>query len=85
MSKEIHYTKDMKCCPYCGNDEFYMKQSYKGVCEYNMKFDLEDTRSPENGSMWDMATMKDEWKYVRCNRCDKRLFPIEEYYKEFNN
>lgn len=74
----------MKCCPYCGSGEFYIRQSYKGICDYNMNFDLDSNETPENGSMWDMASMKDEWKYARCNQCDKRLFQIDEYYKEFN-
>ena len=80
MNQEIHYTKDMKCCPYCGYEEFYIKQSYSGKCDYNMRFDG-DT-DVENGSMWDNATMKDINKYVRCGNCEKKLFPIDEYYAE---
>ena len=82
MNKEIHYTKDMKRCPYCGNDEFYIKQSYKGICDYNMRFDKDSKDDAENGSMWDMAQMTDMWKYVRCNNCNKKLFLIDEYYND---
>ena len=79
MENKIHYSKDMKKCPYCGNEEFYVKQSFSGICEYNMRFDM--GTNVENGEMWDNATMKDLTKYAYCNNCDKRLFPIEEYYK----
>ena len=78
-AKKIHYTKDMKECPYCGNEEFYIRQSYSGTCEYNMRFD--GGTDVENGSMWDGATMKDLTKYAYCNNCNKRLFLIDEYYK----
>ena len=33
MAQKIHYTKEMKECPYCGNDEFYIRQSYSGTCK----------------------------------------------------
>ena len=80
MTKEIHYTKDMTCCPYCGCEEFYIKQSYSGSCEYNMRFDGDE--DVENGSMYDGATMKDMWKYVKCRNCEKKLFLMDEYYEE---
>lgn len=74
--REIHYKPDM-VCPYCGNEEFYIKQSYKGTCEYNMRFDM-DNRDVENGEMYDSAGYKTIGKYAYCNNCRKRLFPISE-------
>ena len=74
---KIHYSEDMEKCLYCGNDEFYIRQSYYGTCEYNYRFDGKDA---ENGEMWQNATMKDLTKYAYCNNCHKRLFPTKEYY-----
>lgn len=79
MNKEIHYKEGMDCCPYCGHNEFYIKQYFSGTCDYNMRFDR--GVDVENGSMWDGATMKDMRKYVKCSNCNKKLFPIDEYYK----
>lgn len=78
MSKVIHYSREMKECPYCGHDEFYVKQSYHGVCEYNFRY---DGKEAENGDMWEGATMKDITKYAYCNNCNKRLFLMKEFYE----
>ncbi len=71
----IHYSPDMTC-PYCGNDEFFIKQSYKGTCEYNMRFDLD--YNVENGEMYENASFKTTSKYAYCNNCRKRLFNVSE-------
>lgn len=78
MAKKIHYTKEMKECPYCGHDEFYIKQSYSGVCNYYYRYDGE---AAYNAEMYDGSTFIDLRKYAYCGDCNKRLFPIEEYYK----
>lgn len=77
MSKAIHYTEDLKECPYCGGEEFYILQSYSGTCYYRVRFDGEEA---DNGDMYDSATHNSLRKYAYCCDCDKRLFPIEEYY-----
>lgn len=74
MAKAIHYNPDM-VCPYCGNDDFYIKQSYKGTYEYRMRFDM-DNADMENGDMFDTASFKTVSKYAYCNNCRKKLFPI---------
>ena len=74
--REIHYKPDM-VCPYCGNEEFFIKQSYKGTSEYNMRFDM-DNRDVENGEMHGSASYKTIGKYAYCNNCRERLFPISE-------
>ncbi|MBQ7067032.1 MAG: hypothetical protein IJN92_09470 [Lachnospiraceae bacterium] len=79
MAKKIHYTKEMKECPYCGNDEFYIKQAYSGTCNYYMRFDMKNEKA-ENGEMYQSATHKDLTKYAYCSDCNKRLFLIDEYY-----
>lgn len=75
---KIKYEPNM-VCPYCGNEEFYVKQSFKGTCDYNMRFDR-NNGNVENGDMWQNAEMKDTSKYAYCNDCNKRLFNMEYYY-----
>ena len=31
--------KNIKCCPYCCGEEYFIKQSFKGTCEYIVRFD----------------------------------------------
>lgn len=68
-------SKDIKCCPYCGSEEYYIKQRYKGVCNYNMRF---DGKEAENGGMWEDASFINTSKYAWCSECNKRLFKIED-------
>lgn len=70
----IHYSKDMSC-PFCGNDEFYVKQCYRGKCEFNYKFNGE---LAYNGEMYDFAQFKTTSTYAYCNNCNKRLFKLSE-------
>ena len=67
--------KNIKCCPYCGSEEYYIKQSFKGVCNYNMRFDGEET---ENGNMYENSSYKDTSKYTWCSECNKRLFKLKD-------
>lgn len=73
MSK-IQYKPDM-VCPYCGNDEFFVRQSFTGTCGYNMKFNL---KAADNSEMYDNVTFKTIGKYAYCNNCFKRLFSVDE-------
>lgn len=76
MAKEIHYSPDM-VCPYCGNEEFFVKQSFKGTCDYNMRFDM-NNQNVYNGEMHENTQYKITSKYAYCNNCFKRLFKVEE-------
>lgn len=67
--------KNIECCPYCGSEEYYIKQSYKGTAKYCMRFDGEEA---ENGELYASAQHKDISKYARCLNCEKRLFKIED-------
>ena len=42
--------KNIKCCPYCGSEQYYIKQSFKGTCCYHIRF---DGKEAENGDLWD--------------------------------
>ena len=77
MAKPIHYTKNMKECPYCGSKEFYIKQSYRGICALNLRFDMKEA---ENTDMYANAEHTDISKYAHCSNCNEQLFPIKEYY-----
>lgn len=65
----------MQCCPHCGSEEYYIKQSFKGVCEYFMRFDGEEA---ENTTMYENSEWKNRSKYAWCTGCHKRLFKLEE-------
>lgn len=78
MAKKIHYSEEMKECPYCGGGEFYIRQSYRGETEYNYRFDGKET---DNSEMYDYATYRNLTKYAYCKSCRKRLFPIKEFYE----
>ena len=73
--KEIHYSAEMNKCPYCGDDEFFIKQRYSGTCEYRYRY---DKKPAENGEMYENARFKSIGKYAYCMNCGKRLFPISE-------
>lgn len=68
-------SKHIKSCPYCGNEEYYIKQSYKGTCKYNLRF---DGKEAENGDMHEYTEYTNTSKYAWCNECNKRLFKLEE-------
>lgn len=72
MVKKI--SKNIKECPYCGHDEYYIKQSYKGNCDFRIRF---DGKEGDNGDMHDFATYKNISKYAWCSSCNKKLFELE--------
>ena len=78
MAEKLHYSKDIKECPHCGSEEFYVKQSYSGVCNFYMRIDGGQAQNPE---MYDYAIHKNLTKYAYCKECEKRLFPMDEFYK----
>lgn len=78
MAKKIHYSEEMKECPYCGHDEFYIKQYYSGETEFNYRY---DGKEADNSEMYDYATHRDLTKYAYCKGCRKRLFPTKEFYE----
>ena len=61
-------------CPYCGNDEFYVKQKVSGNIEYNYK--LDGSIDAYNGDYIDYLNYKTTSKYTYCNNCRKKLFEI---------
>jgi len=71
----VAISKYIDKCPYCGSEEYYIKQSYKGICEYILRF---DGKEADNGHMHGNTQYKNVSKYAWCNECNKRLFEIED-------
>lgn len=68
-------SKYIKSCPYCGSEEYYRKESYKGTRIFRVRFDGEEV---DNSDMWDVAEEKLISQYAWCSGCNKRLFKLEE-------
>ena len=58
-------SKHIQQCPYCGSKEYYIKQSYKGTCNYVIRF---DGKEADNGDIHDETEYKNMSKYAWC-RC----------------
>ena len=61
-------------CPYCGHDEYYIKQYHSGYGTYYIRYDGEET---ENGDIYCALNDKTVSKYAWCGCCHKRLFKLE--------
>lgn len=57
----MNIDKNIKCCPYCGSEEYYIKQSYHGRCNYYLRFDGKET---DNGEMWEDTLFRNTSKYA---------------------
>ena len=58
------------CCPFCGNDEFYITNWMQGSCDFNMRFDGEEPA--DNSQMYDGLIVA-EGKRAYCNACFKYI------------
>lgn len=61
---------ELKCCPFCGNDEYYQHMYVTGSCVFNIRFDGSD--DADNTEMYAGLTHTMGAK-VYCNGCDKYL------------
>lgn len=68
-------SKNIKECPFCGHDTYFIKQRYSGYCEYQIRYDNEET---DNGELLYGAEFKNVSKYAWCSNCRRRLFKIED-------
>lgn len=73
--EKIKIDKNIKCCPYCGSEEYYIKQSFKGTCNYHIRFDGDEA---DNTDMHSNSEYTNTSKYAWCNECNKRLFELDE-------
>lgn len=65
---------DLKECPFCGNDEFYVNFHMTGSSRYHKKFD--GTDGAWNGEMYDMLGMVSGVR-AYCNNCFTYVGNIE--------
>jgi len=67
--------KGIDKCPYCGSPEYYIKQSFKGICNWKIRFDGEEV---DNGDIYDNTTYKMISEFAWCSQCKKRLFKLDD-------
>jgi hypothetical protein len=73
----------MKCCPYCGNDKYYIKYKFSGTGRHYSRFDGKEI---SNSGIDDSSQSVKINKYAWCSKCHKKLFKIEDTnVKERNN
>lgn len=68
-------SKHIKCCPYCGGEEYIIKQYYFGYGEYRLRFDGEEA---DNTEFHASAEYRNTSKYAWCKECNKRLFKLDD-------
>lgn len=63
-------------CKNCGNnEEFYVKEQYKGVCYTYIRTDNE---VPDNTEMYGNAMHKLKSKFIYCADCDRKVCKVED-------
>lgn len=65
----------MICCPYCGNEEFYVKQKTNGPANYYYRFDVEQDN---NGGVNDSILFELVSSFAYCANCRMKLFKLKE-------
>lgn len=73
--EEIRKPEDMICCPYCGNEEFYVKQKTNGPANYYYRFDVEQDN---NGGANDSILFELVSSFAYCANCRMKLFKLKE-------
>ncbi|MEG0551721.1 MAG: hypothetical protein RR554_11175 [Vagococcus sp.] len=68
--------RDMKECPHCGHDTYYITSTVSSRSQFHARYDGEDT---ENGEMYEgLIHENHKWaKWAKCSECGKRLFRVE--------
>ena len=65
-TSNIKRFEQLGCCPFCGNEEFYITNWMQGSCDFNMRFDGEEPM--DNSQMYDGLRIN-EGKRAYCNSC----------------
>lgn len=63
--------EDITCCPYCGSEEYYIKQQASGKMLWRMRFDGAEA---DNSTYYESLDVKRRSNYAWCSECGKRLF-----------
>ena len=69
-------------CPYCGCEEYYIKQSISGTIEFRCRY---DGKEADNREMYDHIYHKLKSKFAYCSSCDKRVALLEEELRCYMN
>lgn len=65
--------KKMTQCPYCGSEEYFIKQQASGRMLWRMRFDGEEA---DNATYYESLNVENESDYAWCSKCGKRLFKL---------
>ena len=67
---KVNKFEELTCCPFCGNEEFYITNWMQGSGDFNMRFDGEE--AADNSQMYD-GLLITEGKRAYCNSCFKYI------------
>lgn len=70
MAKNLPPITEVQACPYCGCDEFAVKQSYQGSGVYRRLLDGKE--GADNAEMYDCLNVK-VGKIAYCGKCEKPI------------
>jgi predicted glycosyltransferase involved in capsule biosynthesis len=70
MARNLPPITEVKECPYCGNDEFYIRQTYSGTGNYYMS--LTNQPGVDNADMYHCLHTK-AGKTAYCQACEKPI------------
>ncbi len=73
-----NHKEDVKSCPYCGCEVYYVKEKYNGTCNHYQRFDGKDMITYENEGLYSNASHKLTSIYAYCSDCNKKVFKIPE-------
>lgn len=66
----MKHISEIQNCPFCGYEEYYKKETYKGTCNAYARFDGKET---ENGDMYSYASHKLSSKFAYCTACNRKI------------
>lgn len=70
MAKNLPPITEVKACPYCGHDEFAVKQSYQGSGLYYRRMD--GFEGADNTEMYNCLSNR-VGKLAYCGQCEKPI------------
>lgn len=71
----MQHISELNECPHCNHDEWYQKESYKGIANIHARFDGEGT---DNSEMYDYAEHTLKSKFGYCSNCHKKIALLDE-------
>lgn len=68
---------ELDSCPFCGHNEFYIKQRYWGNCNGYARFDGGDVEN-SNSEMFNGTQYKTTSKFAYCGKCNKKIAELDD-------